>query len=88
MNAERPREYVQGVSSRGRPTLTLNRPERDIGFSVWRDLLRVAGTCRNEPECTVFEFLIPERLPKGEEVLQGAMWVKKEVCDDEAGREG
>lgn len=79
-SADRRREYVHGVSeSSGRPTLTLLQHNRQIHYAVWRDVFKLAGLSYDCEGGTVFEFFLPERIAKAEEVLRGGMWVRKEV---------
>lgn len=81
-SGERTREYVRGVSSSGRPTLTLNRDEDSedhIPFNVWRDVGRLAGKSTSYGiNNLTFEFLVPENLPKAVEILKGALFTERD----------
>lgn len=76
--AQKSREYVVGVSSEGRPTITLNLDEKSIPFNVWRDVARLAGKSHIDAKGHLsFEFLVPSNRQKAESVLKGALFVRK-----------
>lgn len=74
------RTYSIGFDmTRERLTLTVNRPEGEIPFTVWRDVGRLAGVSIGTPECVVYEFRPNDTasLEKAERVLQGALFEKE-----------
>lgn len=58
--------------------VTIHNLLEDIPFNVWRDLGRLAGVSYDLPDKVIFEFLIPEKIPEAERVLQGALWRKRD----------
>lgn len=75
--SERPREYVRGVSSHGRPTLTLNCDVGDLPFGVWRDVGRLAGRSCSVDNKLTYEFLNPDSIGKAEDILKGALFTER-----------
>ena len=57
--------------------LTIHDSCDAMPFNVWRDVGRLAGVSYDLPDKVIFEFLLPEKIPEAERVLQGAMWQKK-----------
>ena len=78
-SAERPREYVKGVSSEGRTTLTFQYSVGELPFTVWKSVGRLAGKSSNDGGTTTFEFLDDKYLPEALEILKGAMFTEVAV---------
>ena len=61
-----------------RDLLTVHAHVGDMPFNVWRDVGRLAGkSYDNLAGHCVYEFLVPENLTEAEEILRGALWVKR-----------
>lgn len=73
-----PKTYEVGISGRGFPTIIIRRKPSEVPYSLSQALLRLACVCHTDAPNSreEYEFVIPERLPRAVEVLQGAEWVE------------
>ena len=68
--------YKVGKSDMGRPTLILANAN-SLPFSLWRELTRLCGHSWDDGDSTIFELLLPRRLPKAEKLLVKYCWAKE-----------
>lgn len=79
MTTSKIRTYTIGVNpSNGRETLTVHATMVNVPYNVWRDLGRLAGlSYDNLAGHLVYEFLVPGKMERAEEILRGAMWERR-----------
>lgn len=66
------KKFIVGKADSGKPTLTVQF--QDLPFNVFSELGRLAGLSYRTIAGETFEFLLPNNVEKGKQILIGAMF--------------